>query len=231
MKLTILSPTYNERDNLDRLMSELERVLAGLDYEVLIVDDDSPDRTWEKVEEMSKTRPYLRVLRRMDKKDYWSAIVDGFKAASGDAVGTIDADLQHDPNILPKMFAELEAGADLVIGSRYMPGGGTSNWNWFRRLMSETANMASRVVLRAKVADPGAGIFMLRKADFLRIADKLHGKGYRILIDIIVNLRPKNIKEVPYTFRPRQIGESKMSFGIVFNYLKLLLRLTFTRRA
>ncbi len=231
MKLTVISPTYNERESIDRLVSELQRVLQGMDHEILIVDDDSPDGTWRRVEELAQQNRNLRMLRRRNQRDYASAIIEGVRTASGEAIATIDADLQHDPEVLPRMLAELENGADLVVASRYITGGGTSDWSSLRRMMSRTANLPARVILGVTIGDPGSGYFMLRRGDFLRIADRLDGRGYRILLDIIANLRPTKIKEVPYTFRARREGHSKMSARIVLSYARLLCRLAFLPRS
>jgi dolichol-phosphate mannosyltransferase len=200
-----------------------------MDYEVLVVDDDSPDLTWQRIEELGRSRPRVRVLRRIGKRDYASAIIDGVQSASGEVVATIDADLQHDPDILPRMLSELLAGAELVIGSRYMPGGGTSDWSALRRLMSQTANLPARLVLGRRLADPGSGYFMLRREDFLRVAPRLDGRGYRILMDIVANLKPHRVAEVPYTFRARREGTSKMSLKIVLSYARLLGHLALRR--
>src|SRR5258706_12017319 len=126
MELTVVSPTFNEAANVQPLIEELRRVLAGLDYEILIVDDDSPDLTWQRVEQIGASDPRVRVLRRQGERGLAPAVVAGFAAARGDAMACIDADLQHDPAILPAMLAELRAGADLVVATRYMEGGGVA---------------------------------------------------------------------------------------------------------
>src|SRR5580658_1114064 len=129
MKLSVISPTLNEAGNLSRLVDELERALLGIDCEIFIVDDNSPDLTWSVAEEMSSTHPRLRSLRRMQDPGLSAAVIDGFSAATGDTVACIDADLQHDPAILARMLHELQQGADVVVGSRHVAGGSTGEWS------------------------------------------------------------------------------------------------------
>src|SRR5712691_1288793 len=133
MRLSVISPTFNEAENVPRLVEQLGQALGHIDYEILIVDDNSPDLTWSVAERMPLTNPRVRVLRRMRNRGLGAAVIDGFSAAQGDALACIDADLQHDPWILPKMLAELCQGSDVVVGSRYVDGGDTGKWNWQRR--------------------------------------------------------------------------------------------------
>src|SRR6266853_3337404 len=153
MKLSVISLAYNESENIGILVAELEKSLNGTDYEILISDDDSPDLTWARVEEISRLNPRVRVLRRTSNRGLGPSVVDGFSLARGEAVACIDADLQHDPSILPKMLEELERGADLVVGTRYMPGGGTTNWNAMRRFISWTATRATKLLLGVRLQD------------------------------------------------------------------------------
>src|SRR5215469_362390 len=122
MKFSVISPTFNEAENVPRLVEQLERALSHVDYEILIVDDNSPDLTWSVAERICSTNPRVRVLRRMSDPGLGSAVIDGFSAAQGEAVACIDADLQHDPRILPKMLDQLYEGSDVVVGSRYVAG-------------------------------------------------------------------------------------------------------------
>ncbi len=129
MKITIVSPTYNEAENVPRLVHDVGTVLSGVDYELLIADDDSPDRTWAVAQELATRNPRIRVLRRTTNRGLSRAVIEGFASSSSDYVGVIDADLQHDPAILPQMIAALDAGAEIAVGSRYVQGGGTGTWN------------------------------------------------------------------------------------------------------
>jgi dolichol-phosphate mannosyltransferase len=225
MKLSVISPTYNEAENVSRLIDEVEKALQSTDYEVLISDDDSPDRTWALVEEIGRRNPRVRSLRRTSNRGLGPSVVDGFGSATGDAVACIDADLQHDPTILPQMLKELESGADLVVATRYMPGGGTANWGMIRRLGSWGCTKLAQVLLGVKLRDPMSGYFMMRRDDFLRIRDRLNVRGFKILLEIAAHMRPRRLGEVPYTFGPRAQGESKLSNKIVLAYLSQLWRL------
>lgn len=225
MKLSVISPTYNEAENVSRLIAEVEKALQSTDYEILISDDDSPDRTWAFVEEIGCRNPRVRALRRTSNRGLGPSVVDGFSAATGDALACIDADLQHDPTILPQMLKELESGADLVVATRYMPGGGTANWGMIRRLGSWGCTKLAQVLLGVKLRDPMSGYFMMRRNDFLRIRDRLNVRGFKILLEIAAHMRPRRLGEVPYTFGPRAQGESKLSNKIVLAYLSQVWRL------
>jgi dolichol-phosphate mannosyltransferase len=225
VQLSVIAPTYNESENLAALIAEVGAALHGIDYEILICDDDSPDRTWERAEEISRLDGHVRVLRRIQDRGLARAVVDGFLQARGDAVACIDADLQHDPSILPKMLQALEEGAQLVVGSRYVDGGGISNWNWRRRFTSWVAGKMAECMLRVRLHDPMSGFFLLRRADFLHVAQQLNVDGFKILLEIAARLQPSQVAEVPYTFRVRRAGESKLSTAVVFAYMVQLGRL------
>src|SRR5438309_269818 len=222
MKLSVVAPTYNERENLETLIKQVGDALLDIQYEIIIADDDSPDMTWQLAGELSARDPRLRVLRRMRNHGLGPAVIDGFTAANGDLVACIDADLQHDPSVLPKMVEQLASGAEVAVGSRYAAGGGTGKWNWFRRLGSRIATKMAQIFLGVKLTDPMSGFFMMRRSDFLRVRPQLEGEGFKILLEILVKLRPSDIKEVPYTFRQRVSGESKLSSKVVFEYLQQL---------
>ena len=225
-RLSVVSPTYNEVDNVERLVRELSRVLQGIPYEILIVDDNSPDLTWQRAEELARVDPRVRVLRRMQNPGLGKSVIDGFSAAQGDAVACIDSDLQHDPSVLPEMLRQLEQGADLVCGCRYMPGGGTSDWDWLRRVESLLATKVAQWVLRVRLRDPMSGYFVLRRQDFLRIRGSLNGEGFKILLEIVARLKPATVGEVPYTFRARTAGQSKLTGKVVVAFLRQLWRLS-----
>src|SRR6266567_3732975 len=226
MKLSVISPTFNEADNIPLLVEQLGQVLSQVDYEILIVDDNSPDLTWSVAERISLTNPRVRVLRRMCDPGLGSAVIEGFSSAQGEAVACIDADLQHDPRILPKMLAELCGGSDAVVGSRYTHGGGTTGWKWQRRFGSWTATKMAQLFLGIRLKDPMSGYFLMWRKDFARIRTELNGKGFKILLEVLAKLQPSAVKEVPYTFGSRKFGESKLSGKIVFQYLTQLWRLS-----
>jgi dolichol-phosphate mannosyltransferase len=225
IELSVIAPTYNEAQNLEALVAEVGSALRGIEYEMIVCDDDSPDRTWALAEEIGKTNPRVRALRRMRDRGLARAVVDGFSVARGEAVACIDADLQHDPAILPQMLEALRQGAQLVVASRYVAGGGTANWNWRRRFTSWVAAKMADWTLGVPLHDPMSGYFLLRREDFLPIREKLNPDGFKILLEIAAHLKPERLCEVPYRFRLRRAGSSKLSPRVVLEYLVQLGRL------
>ena len=230
MKLSVISPTLNEAENVPRLVEQIERALGDIDFEILIVDDDSPDQTWSIAQKISSTNPRVRTLRRMQNPGLSVAVIDGFSAARGDVVACIDSDLQHDVSILPRMLDELLKGMDVVVGSRHIDGGSTGKWNWLRRLQSWIATRTAQFLLGIKLKDPMSGYFLVWRKDFAEVREQLDGKGFKILLEILANLPRLKIKEVPYTFGPRTHGESKLSSKVILQYLRQLWRLCSTSR-
>lgn len=228
MELTVVAPTFNEADNVARFVSSVSAALRGIEHEIVIADDDSPDQTWRVAQELSKTNLCLRVLRRQAPRSLAGSVLDGFGMASGDAIACMDADLQHDPAILPQMLAELHAGADLVVGCRYMPGGGTTKWRWVRRAQSWLATRMAQAYLGLTLRDPMSGYFVMRRRDFLAIRDQLTAQGFKILIEIAARLHPQRIAEVPFVFGPRMAGQSKLTAAVALDYLSQLRRLRAT---
>src|SRR5436309_447696 len=174
MQLSVIMPTYNEVENIESMVLAVGDALRGIDYEIIVSDDDSPDLTWARVEEIGKYNLRVRALRRTGDRALSASVVDGFTEALGDTVACIDADLQHDASILPTMLREMEKGADLVVASRYMPGGGTSDWNRFRRFSSWSATKMAKIFLKIQLRDPMSGYFMMRREDFLRVRRDLN---------------------------------------------------------
>jgi dolichol-phosphate mannosyltransferase len=227
LQLSVIAPTYNESENVAELIAEVGSALRGIEYEIVICDDDSPDRTWAKAEEISRTNPQVRVLRRITDRGLARAVVDGFSQARGEAVACIDADLQHDPAILPTMLEALREGAQMAVASRYVEGGGTANWNWRRRITSWGAAKLAEWTLGVKLHDPMSGYFLLRREDFLCVKQNLNPEGFKILLEIAARLQPTRVHEVPYTFRLRKAGKSKLSTRVIFAYVLQLCRLYF----
>lgn len=225
MKLSVILPTLNEAENVPRLVEQLGRALANIDYEILIIDDDSPDLTWSIAREISLTNRRVRALRRMQNPGLGLAVIDGFSSANGDVLACMDADLQHDPSILPKMLDELQPGTDVVVGSRHIEGGSTGKWSRWRRLESWIATKTAQILLGVALTDPMSGYFLVRREDFLRVKEQLNGKGFKILLELLAHLHTSGVKEVPYTFRPRTWGESKLSNRVILLYLQQLWRL------
>lgn len=230
MKVTIVSPTYNEADNVPRLVHDVDTALSGIDYELVIADDDSPDGTWAIAQELANTNPRIRVLRRTTDRGLSRAVIEGFLSSSSHYVGIIDADLQHDPAILPQMIAALDAGAEIAVGSRYVGGGGTGTWNAVRRFQSWVATKLAQTFLGVELTDPMSGYFILPRGDFDRVHKQLDSSGFKILLEIIARLAPSRLEEVPYTFRTRVAGKSKLSSRVVLQYLGQLWRLSSVSR-
>jgi len=230
VKVTIVSPTYNEAENIPRLVREVDRAMSGIDYELLIADDDSPDRTWAVAQELANQNPRVRVLRRTKNRGLSPAVIHAFLSSTSDYVGVIDADLQHDPAILPHMIAAVDAGAEIAVGSRYVNGGGTGAWNAVRRFQSWVATKLAQTFLGVELSDPMSGYFVLPRDQFNRVYKQLDSSGFKILLEIIARLAPAAIEEIPYTFRTRTAGQSKLSSRVVLQYLGQLWRLSSVSR-
>lgn len=230
MKLSVISPTLNEAENIPRLVEELSLALRDVDYEILIVDDNSPDLTWSVAQEIASINPRVRSLRRMQNPGLGLAVMEGFSAAEGDVIACIDADLQHDPSILSKMLQEFDNGADVVVGSRHVEGGSTGDWDRFRRLQSWFATRTAQFFLGIRLKDPMSGYFLVSRKDFDGVKNDLNGNGFKILLEILANLRAAQVMEVPYTFRCRTRGESKLSSTVIFQYFHQVWRLCSSSR-
>jgi len=230
VKVTIVSPTYNEAENVPHIIQDVGAALSGIDYELLIADDDSPDRTWAVAQGLAVRNPRIRVLRRTADRGLSPAVIEGFLSSSSDYVGVIDADLQHDPAILPKMIEALDSGAEIAVASRYVDGGGTGTWSAGRRFQSWVATKLAQTFLGVQLTDPMSGYFILRRRDFIRVHKQLDADGFKILLEIIARLAPSKLEEVPYTFRERVAGESKLSSKVILQYLAQLWKLSSVSR-
>lgn len=222
--LSLIVPTYNERENLPRLVERVARALDGHAYELIVVDDNSPDGTAALAEDLSRSYP-IRVLCRKEERGLATAVLAGFNWAKGKVLGVIDADLQHPPEHLPRLLHEIERGASVAVASRYVDGGGIEGWSLVRRLVSKGATAMARLVLPSirKVKDPLSGFFLLRK-EVIEDAH-LHPVGYKILLEVLARGKADTVREVPYTFKEREEGESKLNSAEQVNYLKHLFSL------
>lgn len=224
-RLSIIIPTYNEKENIKTLLALIFDVLknAGIDGEVVVVDDNSPDGTGALLEDLKRWYPNLSVLHRAGKLGLSSAALEGFAAAKGEVLAVMDADFSHPPEKLAEMFRLIERGeADMVIGSRYIPGGKIIGWGWYRKCLSWGATLLSRPF--TKVHDTMTGYFMVRRSC---IADDMargvfNPRGFKILLEILVKGKCKNVKEVPIVFVNRTAGKSKNGPREIFAYLKNL---------
>lgn len=229
MYASIILPTFNERENLPLALASVRNALGGrIDWEVIVVDDNSTDRTWELAQQLAAVEPRIRVYRRMDRKGLSSAIFDGFSLGTGNRLLVMDADLQHDFSKVPVLLAALDA-APLAIGTRYGALGSVGKWAFHRHWLSRLATMASKFALGIQVSDPMSGFFAVRKEDFVRIAPKLNPRGYKMLMEIIHVMRPPKVGEVPYVFAARRAGSSKLSLRVAFEFALSLTELVSRR--
>ncbi len=224
-ELCVVVPVLNERDNVAPLVDQLRTVLDGVAWEVVFVDDGSTDGTRDAVAAIGLADTRVRLLHREGRRGLASAFIEGVRCSLAPYVAAMDGDLQHDERLLPDMLAVLRTGeVDVVVGSRHVPGGGLGDWDRTRAGMSDMATRLSRLVLRTKVSDPMSGFFMLPRTVFERAAPRLSAIGFKILLDLIASLpEPPRIRELPYTFRTRVSGESKLDAGVLFDFGLLLL--------
>jgi dolichol-phosphate mannosyltransferase len=224
-QLSVVVPTFNERDNVTRLFRKLEAALAGTAFEVIFVDDNSPDGTWNVVRELAARDTRVRCIRRIGRRGLSGACIEGILASSAPCAAVIDADLQHDETQLPKMLALLQAGqADLVVGSRYIEGGSADSFDKGRAGASQLATEVAKRVLRVKIADPMSGFFMIRSDRFEQLAPQLSTQGFKILLDIVATARGSlRTIEIPYSFGLRLHGESKLDSMVALDFLGLVL--------
>ncbi|HUZ66022.1 MAG TPA: glycosyltransferase family 2 protein [Beijerinckiaceae bacterium] len=225
-QLTLVLPTYNERRNLAEVVKRVAAALEGLAWEVVIVDDDSPDGTAALAKEMAARDPRIRCLRRVHRRGLAGACIEGILSSSAPFVGVMDADLQHDETILPAMLSILTAGqADVVIGSRHAPGGSAkSGFSPARAGLSRLATILGQRAFRSEASDVMSGFFMMDRERFEKIAPALNSSGFKILADILASSpRDLRVAEVPYAFRARTAGDSKLDGKVLLDFLGLLL--------
>lgn len=231
---SLVIPTFNERDNLAALLQQLTNILDAAipdQYELIVVDDDSPDQTWQIGLELTQEFPQVRVMRRVGEKGLSSAVIRGWQVARGELLGVIDADLQHPPQVLLELLAKVRDGADLAVGSRHVEGGGVSEWSLTRRFLSRGAQVLGLLILPhvvGRVSDPMSGYFVCRRA---AIADtELNPQGYKILLEVIGRGHINVIDEAGYVFQERTAGASKVTWKQYVDYIHHLLRLRFSGR-
>lgn len=226
-EVSIILPTLNEKRNLESLLPMLTQL--PFDVEILLVDDASEDGTAEFAEHFASDKT-IRVIRRPKKLGLASAVVEGFTEAEGRYLFAMDADLSHDPAILPKMLSALKGTYDLVIGSRYVDGGGVVGWSLKRQVVSTLATKVAKALLGVHERDPMSGYFGLRREVFERVRETLRPKGYKILLEILVRGRPIRTREVGFIFHDREHGKSKISGTIAWEYGKMIFELLMRRK-
>jgi len=229
LELSLIIPTYNESNNLRTLVAELAAALgpalAGK-YEIIIVDDDSPDKTWELGLRLALEYPEVRVVRRQGERGLSTAVIRGWQVARGRILGVMDADLQHPVDVNLGLLDQIASGADLATASRHVPGGGVSDWSLRRRAISRGAQLLGLLTLPGvlgRLSDPMSGYFMFRRSALSGI--ELDPLGYKILIEVVARGRMRSIGEVGYVFRERLEGKSKLTSSVYFQYLGHLLKL------
>ncbi|MFH0303217.1 glycosyltransferase family 2 protein [Bradyrhizobium sp. 31Argb] len=223
--LSVVVPTFNERDNVTVLYRRLETTLAGIPWEVVFVDDNSPDGTWEVVRSLARQDSRVRCVRRVGRRGLSGACIEGILASSAPYAVVMDADLQHDETQLPKMVDLLRSGkADLVVGSRYIEGYRAEGFDKQRAGASAFATEIARRLLRVDIADPMSGFFAIRRDRFEELAPDLSTQGFKILLDVVATAQGKlRAVEIPYTFGSRQHGESKLDSMVALDFLGLVL--------
>ncbi|MDD2772781.1 MAG: polyprenol monophosphomannose synthase [Elusimicrobiales bacterium] len=228
--LSVVLPTYNEAGNIAVIVERLSGVLAATPHEIIVADDDSPDLTWKKVQELCARIPHLKVIRRTADRGLYPAVMEGFANASGKYLAVMDADLQHDEKILPRMLELAQNGAQLVVASRYTGGGGTAGWSGTRLLASRLANKSASLLLKRRCTDLMSGFFLVERAAFEQAKPKLHPRGFKIFMDVLQNLPDgARVAEAGYVFRPRTAGESKLSLKVTLEAAAGLYELSLGR--
>ncbi|GAB4373104.1 MAG: glycosyltransferase family 2 protein [Bryobacter sp.] len=224
LELSVVVPTFNEAGNVLRLLDLLETALAGIAYEVIFVDDDSVDGTADLLLPVSRAHTNVRVLRRIGRRGLSSACLEGMLASSAPHIAVMDADLQHDERILPDMLRlAREQRLDVVVGSRNTEGGSMGEFSQSRVSLSQYGRRLSEFVCRTSVSDPMSGFFLVDRKFLEEVVYRVSGIGFKILVDLLASsARPVRLGEVPYTFRSRFAGESKLDILVLLEYVELL---------
>ncbi|MBR3307894.1 MAG: polyprenol monophosphomannose synthase [Lachnospiraceae bacterium] len=227
--LSIVVPTYNEKDNVRPLLDRIDKALTGIPWELIFVDD-STDETPEVIKEIQESGKRVRLHHRDTEKGLATAVVKGFELAEGDFVACMDADLQHPPEVLRDMYAAMLAHADMAIPSRFIPGGSDGGLDFIRKVISGTARYMGKIMLPCLrlISDPTSGLFMLRRE--LLDGVKLDPTGWKIMVEVLAMCPVKNVLETPYAFHDRESGESKLSTKVSLQYIQQLCKLRFTAK-
>ncbi len=229
LALTVIVPTFNEAPNVAPMVAALDVALAGLAWEVVFVDDNSPDQTSEAVRAIARADRRVRIVQRVGRRGLSSAVVEGMLSSAAPVVAVIDGDMQHDEAVLATLYAAIaEQGHDLAIGTRYTEGGSTGDWSRSRLIASRFATRLSHLLLKNDVKDPMSGFFAVRRDVFMEALPKLSMVGFKILLDMVASVpRKLSIAEIPYTFRCRVAGESKLDSKVAQEFGALLLEKLF----
>ena len=225
IELAVVIPTYNERENVPILLEALDRALAGMHWEAIFVDDDSPDGTAEYIRGLTSTSRRIRLIERIGRRGLSSACIEGMLTTSAPYIAVMDADLQHDESILPRMLERIrDEHLDLVVASRNIGTGSMGEFSRGRVWLSNMGNRVSRLVCHCDISDAMSGFFLVDRHFFDEIVHRLTGTGFKILVDMLASSqRPVRVAEVPYRFRTRERGESKLDVNVELEYLFLLI--------
>ena len=228
--MSVIIPTFNEADNIITLLERLEAVLSAVDYEVIVVDDDSPDQTWQLVQRYGLVDPRVRLVRRIGRRGLSSAVLEGMDAGRGSVLAVIDADLQHDERALPEICSlVLDGHADVCLGSRQAPGGSYGEFGPLRRLMSFAGAQMARPFLGVAVSDPMSGYFAVSRERLDTIRPEINPRGFKILLDVLARGPRPRVAEIGYGFRARRAGETKLTGSVMASYLLAIGELAASR--
>jgi len=226
VELVVVIPTLNERENVPLIVERLNRVLAGIGWEVIFVDDDSPDGTADAVRALAQRQGNIRCIQRIGRRGLSSACIEGMLASAARYLAVMDGDLQHDETLLPRMLEKIKAERlDVVVASRHVADGSLGNFAASRVRISDFATRLSRIVVKAELSDPMSGFFIIERSAFTAAMRQLSGQGFKILLDLFASTpRPFAFAELPLQFRERLHGESKLDTLVAWEYLMLLLQ-------
>ncbi|NMD07990.1 MAG: glycosyltransferase family 2 protein [Phyllobacteriaceae bacterium] len=228
--IAIVVPTFNEAENVPVLIARLRAVMEGHDYEIIFVDDSSPDGTSDAVRRFARSDARIRVLERVGRRGLSAAVIEGLMATAAPYGVVIDGDLQHDETLLPLMIETLRQDADVAIASRYLDGGGIGDWSQARLRTSLVATWLGQLLLKNQINDPMSGFFAVRTDVFRQRAGQLIGTGYKILVDLLSTSGPPlKTRELAYVFQSRQHGESKLDSKVALEFVELLIARFFGR--
>jgi dolichol-phosphate mannosyltransferase len=224
-ELSVVVPVLNERDNVSRLLNALDPALAGIDYEVIYVDDDSPDDTAAAVRAIAQINPKVRIIQRIHRGGLSSAVLEGFMSSSAPYCVVIDGDLQHDESIIPQMLEAARArGLDLAIGSRNIGDGSMGEFSKKRVALSNLGRRLSRLFIKEDITDPMSGFFLVDRKFLSEVMRNMSTTSFKVLLDMVASARrPVRFVEIGYTFRLRTAGESKLNVIASLEYLKLVI--------
>jgi dolichol-phosphate mannosyltransferase len=225
LEFGLIVPVLNEQDNIEPLLTQITRALGAISWEIVFVDDGSTDGTLELLQRIALVNSRVRLVQRLGRKGLSTAVVEGMMATVAPIVGVIDGDMQHDEAILPNLYSLIaDTDTDIAVGSRYIAGGGTESWASSRMQASSLATWLGNLVIGTPSTDPMSGFFAIRRSLVVELQPRLSGIGFKLLIDLLASSKRKLIvRDVPYIFRGRVAGDSKMGSAVAIEYLMLLI--------